>query len=43
MINQIVAYPLKDFDGKMKTIDWIKQPNIPVPQSSGDSEGGETK
>lgn len=42
-LNQVVFYPLKDFDGKMKTIDWIRQPNIPVPQSSGDSGGGETK
>jgi hypothetical protein len=42
VINQVVAYPLKDFTGEMKTIDWLKQPNIPVLQSSDDS-GGETK
>ena len=35
LINQIVAYPLKDFDGKMKTIDWSKAPAIPGPASSG--------
>jgi hypothetical protein len=42
VINQVVTYPLKDFTGKMKTIDWSKQPNIPAPQSS-DSGDGETK
>jgi hypothetical protein len=40
VINQIVAYPLKDFDGKMKTKDWSKAPTIPGPKSTG---GGETK
>ena len=39
VINQIVAYPLKDFDGKMKTKDWSKAPAIPGPKSEG---GGET-
>jgi hypothetical protein len=39
VINQIVAYPLKDFDGKMKTIEWAKAPTIQGPKSSG---GGET-
>jgi hypothetical protein len=29
LINQVEAYPLKDFDGKMKTIDWSKAPAIP--------------
>jgi hypothetical protein len=36
VINQIVAYPLKDFTGQMKTIEWSKAPNIPGPQSSGE-------
>ena len=40
LINQIVFYPLKDFDGKMKTVEWLKAPDIPGPKSSG---GGETK
>ena len=35
LINQVVAYPLKDFDGKMKTIDWARTPAIPGPKSSG--------
>ena len=40
VINLIVAYPLKDFDGKMKTKNWSKAPTIPGPKSEG---GGETK
>jgi hypothetical protein len=39
LVNQVVAYPLKDFTGKMKTIEWSKVPDIPGPQSTG----GETK
>jgi hypothetical protein len=39
LINQVVAYPLKDFSGKMKTIEWSKVADIPGPKS----EGGETK
>ncbi|WEJ69924.1 DUF1254 domain-containing protein [Pseudomonas sp. PSE14] len=41
-LNQIVFYPLKDFDGKMKTIDWKNTPNIPVPNADSAS-AGETK
>jgi hypothetical protein len=40
-INQVVFYPLKDFDGKMKTIVWNKAPNIAGPKS--DASAGETK
>nr|WP_234896577.1 DUF1254 domain-containing protein [Sinorhizobium meliloti] len=36
VINQVVAYPLKDFDGEMKTIEWAKVPDIPGPASSGE-------
>ena len=36
VINQIVAYPLKDFTGRMKAIEWSKVPNIPGPKSSGE-------
>ena len=39
VINQIVVYPLAEFDGKMKTVDYASLPNIPAPASSG----GETK
>jgi hypothetical protein len=28
VINQIVFYPLKDFDGKMKTKDWAQAPAV---------------
>lgn len=39
LINQIVMYPLKDFDGNMKIVDWSQIPAIP-----GDSSGeGETQ
>jgi hypothetical protein len=40
VINHIVFYPLKDFDGKMKTKDWSRAPAIPGPKSAG---GGETR
>jgi hypothetical protein len=40
VINQIVAYPLKNFDGKMKTMDWAHVPSIPGPKASAE---GETK
>lgn len=40
VLDQIVAYPLSDFDGKLKTIDWSEAPKIEGPKSSG---GGETK
>jgi hypothetical protein len=40
VINQIVFYPLKDFDERMKTKDWAQAPAIPGPKSEG---GGETK
>ena len=35
VINQIVAYPLTQFDGKMKTGNWAAAPNIPGPASTG--------
>jgi hypothetical protein len=40
LINQIFACPLKDFDGKLKTVDWKNAPTIPGPKRQG---GGETK
>lgn len=42
LINQIVFYPLKDFTGRMKTIEWAKVADIPAPPSDGGG-GGETK
>jgi hypothetical protein len=38
LLNQVMAYPLSEFDGKMKTMDWKKVPNFPVP---GGSQGQE--
>ncbi|CAB3629633.1 DUF1254 domain-containing protein [Achromobacter pestifer] len=38
-INQVVFYPLKDFNGKMKTIDWKTAPDIPNPQADSASSG----
>src|SRR5262249_6031821 len=40
-INQIVFYPLKDFNGEMKTIEWAKLPSIPASQSNDGGDGGE--
>jgi hypothetical protein len=40
VINQIVAYPQKDFTGKMQTIEWSKAPTIQGPKSDA---SGETK
>jgi hypothetical protein len=40
LVDQIVAYPLTQFDGAMKTVDWSAAPTFPASQSGG---GGETK
>lgn len=39
LLSQIVVYPLSEFDGKMKTVDWKSTPSYPAPPSTG----GETK
>jgi len=39
-INQVVMYPLAEFDGKMKTMDWSKLPSLDM---GGTGSGGETK
>ncbi|MBX2963700.1 MAG: DUF1254 domain-containing protein [Cyclobacteriaceae bacterium] len=41
LVNQIVVYPLSEFDGTMKTIDWKNTPDIPNPNPN--SDGSETK
>jgi hypothetical protein len=41
IVNQIVAYPLKSFDGKQKIKEWAHMPAIEAPKTSGG--GGETK
>jgi hypothetical protein len=38
LLNQIVVYPLKDFDGTMKSKDWSKAPAIPGPKSADSGE-----
>ena len=43
VIDQIVVYPLSDFDGDMKTIDWSDVDNIPAPAPAAGESGGETK
>ena len=30
-VSQVVMYPLSQFDGKMKSVDWSKIPSVPVP------------
>jgi hypothetical protein len=40
IINQVVVYPLSEFDGQMKTKVWKEAPAIPNPNKTG---GGETK
>jgi hypothetical protein len=41
VVNQIVVYPLAEFDGQMKTIDYAALRHFPAPAPS--SDGGETK
>ncbi len=40
LVNQVVLYPLDQFDGKLKTKDWSKTPVFPAPKVEG---GGEIK
>jgi hypothetical protein len=35
LINQISMYPLSEFDGEMKTVEWKNIPSLPSPASSG--------
>lgn len=39
LLSQVMVYPLSEFDGKMKTMDWKSTPSFPAPPSTG----GETK
>jgi hypothetical protein len=41
LVNKVVAYPLAEFDGQMKAVDYASLPHFPAPSPS--SEGGETK
>jgi hypothetical protein len=40
VLDQIVVYPLSQFDGKMRTTTWSEAPSIAGPRQEG---GGETK
>jgi hypothetical protein len=40
MLNQVMVYPLTEFNGQMKTKDWSKSPSFPAPSGAGH---GETK
>ena len=40
VIKQIVMYPLSEFDGKMKTMDWVNLSSLDL---GGGSKGGETQ
>ncbi|RAI03534.1 hypothetical protein DLJ53_03310 [Acuticoccus sediminis] len=38
LINQVVAYPLSEFTGEMKSIDWATAPDIENPEQGGNAE-----
>jgi hypothetical protein len=38
LINQLMVYPVSQFDGKMKTKDWKKVPSFPIPGPQGSEE-----
>jgi len=38
VINQVNIYPLSEFDGKMKIMDWSKLPQLPSPMKPGRTE-----
>jgi hypothetical protein len=43
VVSQIVAYPVSEFDGKMKTMDWSKILTFADPAGGKSGSGGETK
>ena len=43
VIDQIVMYPLSQFDGTMKTKDYSKSPHFPVPPPSPNAPKGESR
>jgi hypothetical protein len=38
LLNQVMVYPITEFDGKMKTKDWKQIPSFPSPGKAGDEE-----
>lgn len=43
VVSQIVAYPLSEYDGKMKTKDWSKIPKLSDPAGGKQGSGAETQ
>lgn len=43
LVNQIMAYPLGEYDGKIKTKDWSKIPTLSDPSGGSQGGGGETQ
>ena len=41
LVDKVVVYPLAEFDGQMKTLDYAALPHFPAPPTS--SDGGELK
>ncbi len=37
LVNQVLVYPLSEFDGTMKTKDWSDLPSFPAPESEGET------
>jgi hypothetical protein len=38
VLNQVVFYPVSEFDGKLKTKDWSKLPHFPAPPTKGETK-----
>ncbi|WP_160012152.1 DUF1254 domain-containing protein [Rhizobium sp. 18055] len=38
ILSQVMAYPLSEYDGTMKTKDWTKVPHFPTPPGAGSGE-----
>jgi hypothetical protein len=36
LVNQVVAYPLAEFDGQMKTVDYAALPHFPAPDTGNE-------
>lgn len=43
LVSQVVAYPLSEYDGKLKTKDWSKMPTLSDPAGGSQGSGGETQ
>jgi len=43
LINQVLMYPLSQFNGTMQTKDWSKSPHFPLPAAAADTSKKESK